>query len=80
MSYRDLLLKASGPGKDIAKITAEDIMTNHPEVVKLDDPIAFVVNKMSMGGFRHVPVISADGAPLSIVTIKDVMAYLDQRD
>jgi len=33
-----------------------------------------------MGGFRHLPVLAADGAPLSIIMIKDVLKYLSRRD
>ncbi len=55
-------------------------MTPNPEFVRGDDPIAYVVNKMAMGNFRHVPVLSADGRPLSIATIRDVLKRLDRRD
>jgi len=38
-----------------------------------------VVNKMAMGGYRHVPVLQEDGSPLSIIIIKDVLGYLSKR-
>ena len=76
---RDLLGKVAGKHKDLSKVKAEEVMTANPEFVKAEEPIAFVVNKMSMGGFRHVPVLSADGKPISIVSIKDVLRYLAQR-
>jgi len=79
LSYRDLLLKVAMKHKDISKVKAEDVMTPNPEYVKPEDPIAYVVNKMSMGGFRHIPVLSADDTPLSIISIKDVLRYLGRR-
>ncbi len=79
ISNRDLLLKVAGKHKDLSKIKAEDVMTVNPEYVMADAPIAFVVNKMAMGGFRHVPVLQADGTPLSIIIIKDVLGYLSRR-
>lgn len=80
LSNRDLLWKVAGKYKDFSKVTVEDVMTSNPEFVNPDDPIAFVINKMAMGGFRHVPVLANDGSPLSIVLIKDVLGYLAIRE
>lgn len=79
MSQRDLLLHVAGKHKDLSVIKAESIMTRNPEFVRAEDPIAFAVNKMALGGFRHLPVLAADGTPLSIISIKDVLAYLMKR-
>ncbi len=79
VSNRDILWKVAGKTKDLSKVKVEQIMTPNPEFVQPDDSIAFVVNKMAMGGFRHVPVINEDGTPLSIVLIKDVLEYLSRR-
>lgn len=76
ISNRDLMRKVAGICQDLSKVKVKDVMTSNPEYVGLKDPISFVVNKMAMGGFRHVPVIAADGSPISIVNIHDVMHYL----
>ncbi len=75
VSVRDLLKKASGGTFDVDSPVG-NVMTPWPEAVGLKDPIAFAVNKMAMGGFRHVPVLAANGAPVTIVSIKDVLNYL----
>ena len=80
LSNRDILWKVVGKYPDLSKVTVEQVMTHNPEWVKASDPIAFVVNKMAMGGFRHVPVLADDGTPLSIILIKDVLAYLARRE
>ena len=79
ISDRDLLRKVAGHYKDLSKVKAEAIMTPNPEFVRADDPIAYVVNKMATGGFRHVPVLREDGTPFSIISIKDVLGYLSRR-
>ncbi len=79
LSQRDIIHKVAGREKDLSKVTVERIMTKKPEFVHAEDPIAFVVNKMALGGFRHVPVLAQDGTPLSIVTIRDVLIYLSRR-
>ena len=76
LSNRDLLLRAAGTYPDLSKVTVEQVMTKNPSYVRPEDPIAFAVNKMSVGGYRHVPVIRHDGTPVSILLIKDVLRYL----
>lgn len=79
ISSRDILLRAVGKEKDLSKLKAEAVMTPNPEYVMAEAPIAYVVNKMAMGGYRHVPVLQPDGAPLSIIIIKDVLGRLSRR-
>ena len=76
LSNRDLLWKVAGIHPDLTKVKAESVMTRNPEYVRAEDPIAYVVNKMAMGGFRHVPVLSQDGTPITIITIKHILSYL----
>lgn len=80
LSNRDILLKVAGKHKDLSKVKVQDVMTPNPEFVHAEDPIAFAVNKMAMGGFRHLPVIAEDGHPYSIILIKDVLGYLARRE
>ncbi len=80
ISYRDILRKVAGVQTDLSKIKAEAVMTPNPEFVRPEDPIAYAINKMSMGGFRHLPVLAADGAPISIILIIDVLRYLARRE
>ncbi|MBN1687586.1 MAG: CBS domain-containing protein [Candidatus Omnitrophica bacterium] len=80
LSKRDLVFKVAGKPKDLSKFKVRDIMTPKAEFVKADAPLAFVVNKMALGGFRHVPVLAEDGKPLSIIHIQDVLDYLLRRE
>ncbi len=79
ISNRDLLQRVAGKHKDLSKVKAEEVMTPNPEYVRADDPIAFVLNKMAMGGYRHVPVLREDGTPYSIIMIKDMLKFLSRR-
>jgi CBS domain-containing protein len=79
ISNRDLLLKVAGKVSDLSKVTAEMVMTPRPDFLDADAPLAFAVNKMAIGGFRHLPVIADDGTPLSIISIRDVLAYLTRQ-
>lgn len=78
LSNRDLLLRVAGMATDLSKVKVEAVMTRNPGFVRAEDPIAFAINKMAMGGYRHVPVLRDDGTPVSILLIKDVFVYLTQ--
>lgn len=50
----------------------KEFMTVKPVTVTPDTPIAYALNLMSHGGFRHLPVV-ADGVILGIVNVKDLI-------
>ncbi len=41
-----------------------------------DDPIVYALNKMSVGGFRHVPLVGEAGQPVGVVSVKDIVDYI----
>ena len=53
-------------------------MTKQPEVLTLDDSIAFAPNRMSTGDFRHVPLVDERGQPLAVVSVRDVVNFVAQ--
>jgi CBS domain-containing protein len=76
LSNRDLLLRTTGTKIDLSKIKVAEIMTRDPSFLHPEDPIAFAINKMAMGGYRHIPILRPDGTPVSILLIRDVLRYL----
>ena len=66
---RDALLKLAG--KELAGRTVGDAMTRDPVVLREGDSIAVAINKMAVGGFRHIPLVDRAG-PTGIVTARDV--------
>jgi CBS domain-containing protein len=73
---RDILTKLVGTGYDPAKVAVDDVMTRNPETLTPEDPIAFALQRMSVGGFRHVPLVDADGRSVGILSVKDIVDYL----
>jgi len=73
---RDILTKLVGTGYDPAKVQVDGVMTRNPETLTSEDPIAFAMQIMSVGGFRHVPLVDADGRPVGILSVKDIVDYL----
>ena len=73
ITERDLLLKLAQA--DVSR-SVSDLMTPDPEVLALDAPIVYALNKMSVGGFRHVPLVDAEQRPVGIISVKDIVDYI----
>ncbi|MBI3252803.1 MAG: CBS domain-containing protein [Candidatus Omnitrophica bacterium] len=75
LSLRDILLKVAGIVKDLSKHPVKNIMTPNPECLDKDAPLAYALHKMSIGKFRHVPVLD-NGIPIGVVSTRDIIEYL----
>lgn len=74
---RDLLLKVVGALKPVDwKRSIQEVMTPNPMGIEPDETIAFALNLMSHGGFRHLPLIDKDGFPIGVISVKDVIDYI----
>jgi CBS domain-containing protein len=73
---RDILTKLVGTGYDPARVHVDDVMTRNPETLTPEDPIAFALQRMSVGGFRHLPLVDPEGHPVGILSVKDIVYYL----
>ena len=72
---RDLMRRvvAAGIGLDRA---VEEVMTPDPETLRLDDGVAFALNRMVVGGFRNVPIVDENGALVAILSQREVVDYI----
>lgn len=73
---RDALLKLAGRGLEHRPI--RELMTADPVVLRHDDTIAVAVNKMAVGGFRHVPIVEG-GRPVAVVSARDIFRHIATR-
>lgn len=75
-SERDCILKAFDSGLDLETTPVSQLMTADPVTQPPDATLAYALNLMSQGGFRHLPIVDEDGMPVGIVSVKDVMDYI----
>ena len=73
---RDLLNRVAGRHLDWECERVGDYMTRDPETLQPDHRIAWALNLMSLGGYRHVPLIDEAGRPVGVVSIKDIVALI----
>lgn len=72
---RDVLQRVVDAGVDQTR-PVTDVMTPAPEALSLDDGIAFALNRMVLRGFRHVPILDADGRPVAVVSQREVVSFI----
>jgi CBS domain-containing protein len=73
---RDVLLKIVGKGRNPTELPLSDVMSTDVEGLLVDASVAWVLNYMSAGGYRHVPVVEHDGRPVAVVSVRDVVNFL----
>jgi CBS domain-containing protein len=76
LSERDYLRKVVGLQADYARQPLRDYMTADPETVGPEDLLAVALQKMDVGGYRHLPVVEEDGTPVGIVSVRDVIRHI----
>ncbi|BDG04405.1 CBS domain-containing protein [Anaeromyxobacter oryzae] len=68
---RDLVNRAL-PVKGWAKAPVSKFMTPDPETLRPRDSVAYALNKMSVGRFRHVPLVDDAGKAAGMISIRDI--------
>lgn len=71
---RDLLTKDFFRA-DSHTVPVESVMTPKPETLEPEDSIAFALNKMSVGGYRHIPIVDGD-KPVGVLSVRDIVDFL----
>jgi len=72
---RDVLQRVVSGNLDQSR-SVTTVMTPEPESLGLDDGIAFALNRMIIGGFRHVPIVDDAGAPRAVLSLREVVAFI----
>jgi CBS domain-containing protein len=70
---RDALNKVMAPALDPETTTLASVMVSDPQTIGADKPLAYALYMMAEGGFRHVPVVDASGAPVGMVSARDAL-------
>jgi CBS domain-containing protein len=75
LTERDFLTKVAGqPGYEGQPVKA--FMTANPETVSPLDPLAFALQRMDTGGYRHLPVVGEHDRPIGVISVRDVLKHI----
>ncbi len=73
---RDVIRKLINKGHDHSKETVSEYMTKNPDSLFLSDPIAYALNRMATGGYRHVPLVDEGNHPVGFLSVQDIVEHL----
>ena len=82
-SERDALHKLNTEAPQLIGRPVSEFMTAHPQTLVADAKIAYAVQRMDLGGYRHVPIVGERGELVGIISARDILRHLTdnmQRD
>jgi CBS domain-containing protein len=68
-------LKLMASGTDFKKPVRE-VMSGDPATLPASSTVGQAIRVMAQGGYRHLPVVSEDGKPASVVAVHGIVRYL----
>ena len=76
LTERDILCKITAVHQDPQRVLVQEVMTRDPACLGLDDPILFALNRMGVGGFRHVPLVDGAHRPVGLISVRHLVRYM----
>jgi len=76
---RDVLLKIGEKAAELGSRPISEFMTGKVESLPPTAKIAFAVQRMDHGGYRHVPVVNDQGQTVGIFSVRDILGYLTNK-
>lgn len=76
---RDVLLKIGDKATEMGNRPISEFMTSKVESLPPTAKIAFAVQRMDHGGYRHVPVVNDQGETVGIFSVRDILSYLTNK-
>ena len=59
-----------------AETPLREVMTGEPETLGIDDNVSFALNRMILGGFRHIPVTDESGRAVGVLSQREIVAFV----
>jgi predicted transcriptional regulator len=76
---RDALFKLNVETNELRDRPVSEFMKPRVETLDENAKIAYALERMELGGYRHVPIVNEQGEAIGIVSARDVLMYLTDR-
>ena len=73
---RDVVTKVCLTEIDLENTPISEVMTKNPHTAEMTTTVAFALNMMSQGGYRHIPIVDDAGYPVGMISVKNIVDYL----
>jgi len=77
-SERDALMKLNVDAAKFFNRPISQFMTSEPVTLETNDKIAYALQKMNVGGYRHIPILF-ERKLAGVISIRDILRYLTER-
>jgi len=78
-SERDALIKINSRAAELSTHPVSEFMTANPESLEMSAKVAFAVQRMDLGGFRHVPIVDDQRHLTGVISVRDILHYLTDK-
>ena len=75
-SERDALRKLNTEAPELAGHPVSEFMTPNPQTLVATAKIAYAVQRMDMGGYRHLPIVGEQAELVGIISARDILRHL----
>lgn len=72
---RDVVIRIGANIDQFGERPVSEFMTVSPETIELDAEIAYALQRMDVGGYRHLPVMAGERI-VGVISIRDILQYL----
>ena len=75
-SERDVVKRIGSNIDEHGDKPVREFMTPNPGTLHPEDKVAFAVQRMDLGGYRHVPVVDSNDQLTGVISVRDILHYL----
>ena len=75
-SERDALMRLNTSAAELGDRPIAEYMQPKVEALQTTAKIAFAVQRMDQGGYRHLPIVAQDGELTGVISVRDILRYL----
>lgn len=73
---RDILKRVVGHPVDVDSTPVSKLMTPKPHTIEMTTRMAFALNMMAEGGYRHLPVVDEHNTPVAVLSVRDLVRQI----
>lgn len=73
---RDALKKLAFEKRKLSDVKLREVMTAHPDSLRLETKLGQALNLMAISGYRHVPLVDDANRPVGFVSVRGALNYL----
>lgn len=77
-SERDALRKLNVAAGELASHPVSEFMTPKPQTLVASAKVAFAVQRMDQGSYRHLPIVDGEGDLVGIISARDILHHLTE--